>query len=315
MAIGAVDLGGTLTKVGIVEAGRVVAHNTVESHSARGLGRHLEGVKLAIHSALAHAGLPKSALEGVAFGVPGLVDPGLGRILSIPKEKFDDAASMDLPDWGRTELGVPLKVENDAHAALLGEWKFGAGRGVSNLVNVTLGTGIGTSVLINGRPLRGRHFQAGVLGGHFSVVPRGKPCPCGGTGCFETECGSRALPEKARADARFASSALAVEAQVDFESIFRCAAAGDELALSIRDLALDWWDCVLITLINAYDPERVVVGGGVMRSKDLILPHLQAAARRAWTPWGRVDVQASALGDDAGLLGLSVLFDAPLEYI
>jgi glucokinase len=315
MLIAAIDFGGTLTKVGIVRGDQVLSTQVLESRSQNGLAPQLQHAEESIRLSIKSLGLSPSALDGVGIALPCIVDGKEGRVLSAPKQKFDDATSLDLTAWARQRLGVPLKIENDAHAALLGEWRFGAGRGVDDLVSVTLGTGIGTSVLIGGRALRGKHHQAGVLGGHFWVVPDGKDCPCGGKGCFETECGSRGLPERAKAHPKFGSSRLAREPVIDYEAVFRLAADGDAVAIDLRDRAIEWWGCVVVTLINAYDPQRVIVGGGVMQSAEAILAPLREAARRAWTPWGTVDVQGFQLGTNAILLGLSALFAHPLDCI
>jgi glucokinase len=250
----------------------------------------------------------------VAF--PGIVDPRSNRIISSPKDKYDDGATIDLNDWSEQTFDIPARVENDAHAALLGEWQFGAGKGVDNFIMITLGTGIGTSVLIGGRPLRGTHHQAGVLGGHLIVEPNGRRCICGARGCFEAQCGSWAVPQIAREEPDFGSSKLSKEPQIDYATIFRLAESGDPVSVRLRDRALDWWSALLVTLIHSFDPERIVIGGGIMRSRELILPHVQKFIdTNAWTPCARVLATPAALGDDASLLGLHALFTKVLDYV
>jgi len=181
---------------------------------------------------------------------------------------------------------------------------------------VTLGTGIGTSVLIDGRPLRGKHHQAGVLGGHLVVEPNGRQCICGARGCYETQCGSWAIPEIVRAERDFTSSELSRRSQIDYATIFQLAIAGDALAIRMRNRALDWWGALLVTLIHSFDPERIVIGGGIMRSADVILPHLRKFVDdNAWTPWGRVELLPAELGNDAGMIGLHALFNTKLDYV
>jgi glucokinase len=110
------------------------------------------------------------------MAVPFVVDPLGQRIPSAPREKYPDASDIDLRAWARERFGLDLRIENDAHAALLGEWRHGAGQGSDDFVMLTLGTGIGCSVLIGGRPLRGKRFQAGVLGGHLIADPGVAAC-------------------------------------------------------------------------------------------------------------------------------------------
>jgi glucokinase len=237
-----------------------------------------------------------------------LIHPQSGRILSSPVGKFDDARALDLDEWARQRFSLPITISNDANAALAGEWHFGAARGCRSVVMVTLGTGIGTSVVIDGVPLRGEHGQAGNLGGHFvqSLAPR--PCPCGNAGCVESEASGWAVEQLARQDDRYAHSALASELRTDLAAIFRWAAGGDELALQLREHCIGVWAGLAVTLIHAYDPERLVFGGGVMQSSDQIIPAIaEHVQRHAWTPWGNVQVMAATLGNDAALLGVGHL--------
>jgi glucokinase len=122
------------------------------------------------------------------------VDSVNKKVLTI-NDKYGDVISLDLEKWAFEHFGVPLEIENDTRAALLGEWKFGNGRGYNDVVLMTLGTGIGTSAVIEGKILRGRHFQAGILGGHFIVNPKGKLCNCGNVGCAEAEASTWNLEE------------------------------------------------------------------------------------------------------------------------
>jgi glucokinase len=311
-----VDLGGTIIKAGLVRDGRLLVSSSMPARCEEGLAPQLGRIEKLLRELCNQASVALDQCQGVGVAFPGIIDSGGNRVVSVPRDKYDDAPRLDLPDWSRRALGLPMRLENDAHAALLGEWQFGAGAGCDDLVMITLGTGIGTSVLIRGRPLRGAHHQAGVLGGHFIVVPNGRPCPCGARGCVETECSSLAIPELARSDAQFAHSALAREPVLDFAALFRHAETGDALARRLRDRAMDWWGAVVVTLIHAFDPERVVIGGGIMRSAATILPHLQKFVDdNAWTPWGRVRLAGAALGNDASLLGLSVLFARELQYL
>ena len=181
---------------------------------------------------------------------------------------------------------------------------------------VTLGTGIGTSVLLNDSPLRGAHHQAGVLGGHLVVEPNGRQCICGARGCFEAQCGSWAIPEIVRAERDFATSALSKQPSIDYATIFRLANEADALAIRMRDRTMNWWGALLVTLIHSFDPQRIVIGGGVMRSAEVILPHLRKFVDdNAWTPWGRVELLPAELGNDAGMIGLHALFTTDLEYV
>jgi len=183
-AVVAVDLGGTSIKAGIVQGAEVRAAGAIPAHAGEGLAPQLPRIAALVERVCAGAGLDPAGCEGIGMAVPFLVDPVRRRIRSAPREKYSDACVVDLPAWARQRFGADLRLENDAHAALLGEWRHGAGQGSGDFVMLTLGTGIGCSVLIGGRPLRGRRFQAGVLGGHLIANPLGgAPClACPGSG-------------------------------------------------------------------------------------------------------------------------------------
>lgn len=304
------DLGGTVIKSGAVRGGQVLAAAQIPAFSQQGLLPQLPRIQQLLREVAASAAVTLDQCAGLGLAFPTLVDGNAARLLAPMHDKYADAMKVDLPAWARQQLGLPIKLENDARAALLGEWKCGAGQGCDDLVMVTLGTGIGTAVVMEGRPLLGRHHQAGVLGGHFVVTPNGAACGCGGRGCVETEAGAAAIDRLARGDPAFTSSQLARATDVTFESLFACAAAGDPLALRLRNRCLDYWGAAIVSLIHAYDPVRVIVGGGVMKSADLILGWLrQFAGRDAWTPWGTVEIRPAQLGSDAALVGMGVAFE------
>jgi glucokinase len=167
---------------------------------------------------------------------------------------------------------------------------------------ITLGTGLGTSAVIEGRLLRGEHGQAGVLGGHITVHYGGRHCTCGNVGCAEAEASTAFLGELAKADADFGASPLTSEPGLDFAAVFKYAAHGDRCALGLRDHSLSVWATLAVNLIHAYDPEIVVLGGGIMASADVVLPFVRDyVGHHAHTPWGKVRVVAGELGDDAAL--------------
>lgn len=299
----AVDLGGSHAACAVVADREVVAVETVSLESAHGLAGALPAIAGALGRAASRAGVPVSGCAGLAFGFCGLVDSSAGRVLST-NAKYDDAPGLDLPRWCRESLGVPFRLENDARLALLGERHAGAARGTDDAVLMTLGTGVGGAAMIGGRLLRGKHFQAGVLGGHLVADFEGRPCTCGGVGCVEAEASTWALPDLCRQVPGFESSALARGGRLDFEALFARAAEGDTVAVAVRDRCLAVWASGAVAMVHAWDPEVLVVGGGVMRNAAAVLPAIEAHVRRhAWTPWGKVAVRAAALGERAALLG------------
>lgn len=296
------DLGGTRMKLGLLRDGVLAAQAVIPAHSQQGLAPRLPDLAAALHRCCAAQALRPSDCAGLAISFPSLVDPATGRVLA-EYGKYRDAPGLDLRAWAQSELGLPLAIDNDARMALIGEWRHGAARGCDDFVMMTLGTGLGTSALIQGHVLRGKHGQAGCLSGHLTVRYGGRPCSCGNIGCAEAEASTAFLAELAHSRADFAASALAREPVLDFAAVFRLAAGGDVCARAIRDHSLLVWATLAVNLIVAYDPELVVIGGGISDSAEVIVPAIQQHVdRHAHTPWGRVRVVRSALGDAAALM-------------
>lgn len=302
MAVVACDAGATRIKFGVVENGRVLAHDSIPSYSEDGLAPRLPDLAKALRRICDTAGIALAGCQGISMSVPSIVDVVTGRILA-EYGRFRDMPDLDLRAWASAEFGKPIALENDARMAAIGEWRYGAGRGCDNMVMITLGTGLGTSVIMEGHVVRGKHGQAGCLGGHLTLRYGGHPCGCGNIGCAESEASTKVLEEFARSHPAFSGSALAAEPLLDFAAVFRHAAAGDACALSVRDHSLLVWSSLAVSLIHAYDPEMIVLGGGIMASADVILPAVRAYVHRyAHTPWGKVNVVRTALGDTAALV-------------
>lgn len=303
----AIDLGGTKIKIGLVQAHVVVGSTSIDALSANGLRERLPHVKKAIIELLAQHNISLNDLAGLGMAVPGIVDSKQKRILSIDK-KFGDAPEINFEEWCKEALGLKLSIENDARAALIGEWKFGKAKDYENVVLMTLGTGVGSSAVIEGKLLRGKHFTAGILGGHFIINYKGSQCNCGNKGCVETEASTWCIAAKAWNSKGFSQSKLSKETTIDFESIFRCAEDNDDLAKQLKEESLNVWSACAINLIHAYDPEIILLTGGIMASSDQIVPYIQQQTdERAWTPWGKVKIEAASFPATAALLGAGYL--------
>lgn len=302
MNVLACDLGGTRMKIGVVRAGVVRAQTTLPANAKAGLAAGLPALQAAWVRLLNELNLERKECAGISLAFPSLVEVASGRVLAA-FGKYPDAMNLDLRAWARTEFGLPLAIENDARMALIGEWRHGAGRGFENVVMLTLGTGLGTAAIIEGRVLRGRHGQAGVLGGHTTVRHDGRVCSCGNIGCAEAEASTASLCAVAESLPEWDASSLRKLTTLNYASVFRHAAAGDAAALRLREHSLRVWSALVVNLIHCYDPEVVVLGGGIMASGDVILPYLQNYVdQHACTPWGKVRVVASGLGDTAALV-------------
>jgi glucokinase len=243
-----------------------------------------------------------SECEGISLALPSLVDVSTARVMD-EYGKFSDAVGVDFRTWAQEEFGLPLAMENDARMAMIGEWMHGAGKDCDDLVMITLGTGIGTSVVLDGRVVRGKHGQAGCLGGHTAVRYDGRLCTCGNIGCAEAHASSSRLMEILNEEPSFLDSALSKLKNPDYKAVFELAEKGDACALVVRDKSLEVWSALAVTLVHSYDPERVIIGGGISKSSDVIVPYMQDFIdRHARTPWGQVEVFAASCGNDAALV-------------
>ncbi|MDR1116100.1 MAG: ROK family protein [Tannerella sp.] len=299
-----IDLGGTVIKAGLIRDGKIIGFKSFDTVS-KDLTPNLPLIENAINRLLCGKKISVSQLSGIGLAFPGIVDPARKTVIST-NDKYDDAREMDFAAWiNRRWEGVSFRMDNDARAAVTGEWKYGAGRQYENVVMMTLGTGIGTGVVIDGKLLYGKHFQAGSLGGHFVADYRGRICSCGNRGCVEALSSSSFLPKIIREDDSLSEACRKQAESYDFNRLFALRREGNADALAICNKCMDVWAAGIISYIHAYDPEIVILGGGVMQSGDIILPYLQRRIDSlAWCPSGKVHLTVSELGDNAAILGI-----------
>ena len=309
----AIDLGGTFIKIGLLKNGTLIDRKEFPAQSASGLKSQLPDLKFAIDQLILANQLSSSNILGIGFSFAGLVDSSKNRIIST-NQKYDDAPDTDLVAWARSNWNCHLFAENDARMALLGEWKHGAGQKYENIVLVTLGTGIGSAVLIEGKLMKGKHFQAGNLGGHFVVNHKGSVCTCGNIGCVEAEASTWRLPSLLKEHPDFLESSMKEEI-LDFKTLFHHAMKDDRVAKEVLEHCLSVWAAGIITMIHAFDPELVILSGGIMKSSSSIMPAFQEKVNHlAWTPWGKVKLVEAKFPDSAALYGADYLVRSLIKY-
>lgn len=299
----ALDMGGSHIGCGLIEDTHLLEQASIETEGASSLAALLPALADTLNALLRSTGTSAAQCAGIAIGFPGIVDARTGAIHSTLK-KYEDAPSIDLVGWARSSFGLTLRIENDARLALMGEQFAGAGRGVADAVMMTLGTGIGTAAIIGGRLLRGSHAHAGCLGGHLTAKFDGRLCHCGNIGCAEAEASGWSMPLVARETPGFSDSSLAALSTLGFHQLFTHAASGDAIANQILTRCLHVWAANATSLIHAYDPEVLILGGGVMQSAEIIVPFIQSYVNEhTWSSWGKAQVRAAGLGNTAALLG------------
>lgn len=306
--IATIDLGGTRTKYGLVDQGRLIEASTCSADAQGSLERHLDEVLERLRTACTAQGTSLDSSEGLGVLSTGLVDNREMRVLSTNR-KYDDATGFDFRRWARQRAGLELRLDNDARGALIGEWRHGAGRGANHLLLFTIGTGIGTAAVIDGKPLTGAHFAGGNLGGHIIVRSGGRPCTCGGRGCLETEASGWVLPTLVREHPQYERSRLQGMEPIGFRELINQATAGDACAQDVWQHCLTTWGEAIVSLIHLMDPRRVIVGGGVMNHPDPVLKSLRATVKElAWVEDGQVEIVPAEFPDHAGLIGAAALF-------
>lgn len=306
-----IDLGGTIIKLGVVRDGKVLATSRIDADSQGGLERKLPLIGNEIDTLICRCGLSADDLAGVAMAFPGIVD-FKNRKAASTNAKYDDAPTLDMESWVKERFGVPFIMDNDARMAMIGEWKNGAGKGAGNMVMMTIGTGIGTGAVVDSRPLYGRNWCAGSLGGHLTLDYKGRRCTCGNIGCVEAHSASFFLPQIVGENENLSEDFRKDPENFTYKSLFDKYRSGDMEAAVVLKECMDVWAAAIVNYIHAYDPEVVVIGGGIMKSADIILPYLQERVNAlAWCPEGEVRIVAAETGDDAALLAVEHYFNEP----
>jgi len=251
-------------------------------------------------------------VEAIGVGVASLMDIARGRAVHSVHLPLTD---MPLRDVLRRRLGLPVAVDNDATVACIGEHVFGAGAGAREMLMLTLGTGVGGGIICGGRPYRGVGGAAGELG-HVMVDVNGPECPgdCPNRGCLEAYVSGTAMGALALAAAQAQPSsglgrALRAGETVDSRLLTRLAVAGDDAAVALLARCGEYLGDGLVTLVNIFNPELIVVGGGAAAAGDLLLePARRVLAQRALRPArDQVRVLPALLGPDAGVVGAAAL--------
>ncbi len=284
-----VDVGGTKIRSGVVDREGAI-HTRYEAGSP---GTSEEDVLRALDGAVEE--VLEETIGAIGFGVPANLDRRTGRVLRATNLPFDD---FDLSGHARERFGLPVGVENDANAAALAEWKLGAGRGASNLVLFTLGTGVGGGIVLDGHLYRGAHGMAGEIG-HFVVQLDGVQCSCGQRGCWEKYASGSALGRIAR-EAGFESG----------EAVVAAAGAGGAKALKVLDQFTRWVAIGMAGLANTLDPAVIVIGGGLVEAGDLLLAPMRQHFNdliEGGEHRPEVPIRPASLGERAGAIGAALI--------
>ena len=305
-AIG-VDLGGTKMLVGVVADGPEVLHRS----EAASVDRTTDEILDTLEGELRKAVAAQPQVSSIGLGIPCTIDRARGLAISAVNLPIVDVPIRDLMS---ERLGLPVEVDNDGNVAALAEHRWGAARGAQNAVLLTIGTGIGGGLILDGQVYRGS-TGAGAELGHIVIDADGPRCQgnCPNHGCVEAVASGTALGREARAAAeRHPESALgkllAAGDVVDGRAATMAAIAGDEVAVAVVATIGRRIGVAMSGLANVFEPDVIVVGGGVMAAGELLLePACEEMRARALPPMNQTDVVAAELGAEAGMIGAATM--------
>ncbi|MFH1407072.1 MAG: ROK family protein [Candidatus Omnitrophota bacterium] len=308
----AVDLGGTATKLALLNLrGKILKKISIPTRAYKGKKALIAAIQKTIQALLLGNGIGKSKVKGMGVGVPGLVDYNRGiihNLINIPGWH-----NVALKDILQRKLKLPCFVDNDANVMALGELVFGAGKGAKNIVCLTVGTGVGGGIIINGKLYRGRSFSAGEIG-HIPINEDGPHCNCKGNGCVEAYVGNRYVSKEVikklkRGEKSKVFNFVKRLSDITPEVLYKAAKRGDKFSKNMWNEIGNHLGFMLAGVVNLLNPERIIIGGGVSKAgKFLFEPLRRRVLRQAMAiPAKACRILPAKLGEDAGLIGAAAL--------
>ena len=303
-----IDLGGTALKIGIAdEKGTLRIKQAFDTNVCSDPDSLVDYFGRCAIKVIEKSSLSTTAIKGVGVGAPGLVDADTGQLLFVTN--IQTLNNYYLAPAMERILSLPVYLDNDANAMALGEYYYGAAEGYTNVIAMTLGTGIGGGLIINGQLYRGSTFSAGELG-HMTVETNGKPCNCGNRGCIERYVGRDGIVNRFKKYAKQKKAKTTINRFLDNgeitpKAIARAARAGDTLSRRVMEETGTYLGIALASYVNILNPEIVVIGGGIANAGTLLLkPAKKEMMKRAYSiPARAVKIVRAKLRNDAGIIG------------
>ena len=300
-----VDLGGTKIYTALVDLdGNIIKEKTVETLAHEGeqavLGRIIDTIDYVTE------GTDKNLIKSIGIGSPGPLDVKNGIIIQNSNLPFKNFAIVKTI---RETYDLPTYLDNDANVATLGEFMFGAGKGTENMVFITASTGIGGGAVLNGKLFRGATGNALEVG-HMTVSTEGPRCGCGNLGCAEALGSGTAIGKRAKeAVSTNVTTSLKNYDNVTAKEVFKEAANGDRVAKNILNTSLTYLGIAVANTITNFDPEKVVVGGGVVNGGDIVIDTIRnVVEERCMAAFvENCTIEKAVLGGKAGVLGAAAL--------
>ena len=305
----AIDLGGSKIVTAVVSPdGKIMAREYTLTLAEEGAEAVIRRMIDTIDQVIGQANLSRSLFSTIAIAAAGAIDSKKGIVTASPN--LPGWFNVPLKEIVKKETGLETFLINDASAAALGEYYFGAGRGVNNLIYMTVSTGIGGGIIIDGKLHVGASGSAGEIG-HTTVDINGPRCNCGNIGCLEVLASGKAVAREAQKLIAQGSKSIMLKLaegelqNVTAQTVSAAAQKGDTLALAIIRKAATYLGVGMVNLVNTFNPDMIIVGGGMSQMGEMLLePARQVVAERAFQlPAQRVRIVRSQLGDNAGVIG------------
>lgn len=310
-----IDVGGTNVKIALVDSnGKIGYSNTIPTRAEMGYEYTINNMKQAIRDLLTETKLSAKDIEGIGFGLPGQVDFKSGVVRLITN--IPGWVEIPLAKMIEDEFHIPTRIDNDVRCAALGELNFGAGKGCQNLICITVGTGIGSGLIVNGKLVRGAANAAGEIGHIKLQMHDGPICGCGDTGCMEAFASGPAIVAMAEDYIKGGKSTkfreMANGNDITPFIVAEAAKAGDAVAKRIFTRMGEYIGIGMASVVNLLNPERIIVGGGVADAGDILMtPLKETIKKRAMKIAGEtVEVVPAQLGNTAGVIGASLLIES-----
>lgn len=297
-----VDLGATNIKIGLLRQKKLVSKRVLPTKVFSSQKKLIEGICQEIRKCVSGAGIQLKDISGIGIGLPGPVDSEKGIVHFFPNIR--GWRKVALREIMRDKMRLPVTIDNDANVMTLAEARIGAAKGKRNVVGLTLGTGVGGGIIVDGKLYRGSSLVAGEIG-HIPLNERGPRCNCGGSACLERYIGNRYLLENAR---------RASGPGITLEGLSRLANQGNRKAIAVWKEMAGHLGVALSGIINFFNPDTVVIGGGVANAGRIILDRVRRVVKERAMPTQAktVKIVKARLGSDAGMIGAGILLQEEL---
>ncbi|MBO5446037.1 ROK family protein [bacterium] len=309
-----IDVGGTNVKIALVDGeGKIIYSNSVPTYAQMGYEYTVNNIKQAIKDLMKETNTEAKDIQGIGFDFPGQVDCKTGVVKNAPN--IPGWVNVPIAQMIEDEFHIPTRIDNDVRCAALGELKFGAGRGCENFVCITVGTGIGSGLVINGKVVRGAANAAGEIGHIKLQMEDGPLCGCGDSGCLEAFASGPSIVAMAQEYLKGGKSAkfreLAGDGEITPYIVAKAAEAGDPVAKRIFEKMGYYIGMGLTSVINLLNPEKIIIGGGVAECGELLLDPIRRTIndRAMKVQREAVEIVPAELGNSAGVIGASMLVE------